>query len=475
MQTSNPDDLAAEAAKRKAIRRALPDITDEMLPPITPTGEIDADAPDAASRLARAKLKAPDPDKGAGKPKDLSKGQKPKAKSQKDEELSPELERNKADIARARAKLRALVKASPPSALPSPAALPPPTMRPQPAFRPRPVNDHPPIEQQQPPAQPPQQVLPPQAVVPQHVVIQQPAVLPQQVIVPQQAMVPQQVIVPQQAMVPQQVVLQQPAMLQPAAAVMPQPEPEPKAEPDMLQGITVLVAIGLAVIAAYFSVTGMTRIFPGAEMPVIIMASVMEAGKLTGAAWLSRHWTAMGFGVRAMMSLLVATLACINAIGVFGQLSAAHLNPSVSAITAVETQAANQTARIEAQQQLIADLSLRITQIDAAIEAATKRGRSTSAMDLAQDQRRNRADLVQQRSKEEDRLVDMRTTQARIAGEQQKAAADVGVLQYAASLFGVDREQMIQILILAMVLSCDPLSITLVVATSNRKNMKARR
>ena len=250
------------------------------------------------------------------------------------------------------------------------------------------------------------------------------------------------------------------------------PEVKPRRELDLLHAITLAVAVVLAVIAAYFSVSGMTRIFPGAELAVIVMTATMEAGKLAGAAWLSRNWSVMALGLRTVLSALVVILACINAVGVFGQLSAAHLNPHVSAITANETEAANQNAKIDAQQRLLADLTRRISQIDSAIEEATKRGRSSSAMDLAKEQRRNRADLVQQRSKEEAGLIELRTAQARTTGEQQKAAADVGVLQYAATLFGIDREQMIQLLILSMVLSCDPLSITLVIATASRRQAK---
>jgi hypothetical protein len=267
-----------------------------------------------------------------------------------------------------------------------------------------------------------------------------------------------------------------PVIEAPAPAPIPktEPEPKPRAAPDMLHALTITIAVVLAVIAAYFSVSGMTRIFPGAELPVIVMTATMEAGKLTGAAWLSRYWSVMAISLRMVLCLLIVILALINAVGVFGQLSAAHLNPHVSAITANETEAATQGAKIEAQQRLLGDLNRRISQIDSAIEEATKRGRSTSAMDLAQGQRRNRADLVEQRAKEESTLVELRTAQARITGEQQKAAADVGVLEYAATLFGIDREQMIQLLILAMVMSCDPLSITLVIATAAGMQRKRR-
>ena len=267
-----------------------------------------------------------------------------------------------------------------------------------------------------------------------------------------------------------------PVIETPTPAPIPKTEPEakPRAAPDLLHALTITIAVVLAVIAAYFSVSGMTRIFPGAELPVIVMTATMEAGKLTGAAWLSRYWSVMAISLRMVLCMLIVILALINAVGVFGQLSAAHLNPHVSAITANETEAATQGAKIEAQQRLLADLNRRISQIDSAIEEATKRGRSTSAMDLAKDQRRNRADLVEQRAKEESTLVELRTAQARITGEQQKAAADVGVLEYAATLFGVDREQMIQLLILAMVMSCDPLSITLVIATAAGKQKRRR-
>jgi hypothetical protein len=248
----------------------------------------------------------------------------------------------------------------------------------------------------------------------------------------------------------------------------------PRAKFDFLHALTLTVALVLAGVAAYFSVTGMARIFPGANEAIIAMAAVMEGGKLTGAAWLSRNWRAMGWFLRSTLTLLVIILAMINAVGVFGQLSAAHLGPHITAIAANEEEAAASNAKIDAETVLIADLSRRIAQIDTAIEEATKRGRTVSAMDLSRDQRKYRDTLVTERSAAETGLVEMKATQARIVGEQQKASADIGVLEYAAALLGVDRERMMQILILAMVLSCDPLSITLVIATASRRQSKPR-
>jgi hypothetical protein len=270
-------------------------------------------------------------------------------------------------------------------------------------------------------------------------------------------------------------ILSAPVQAAPLQAVPVQAAQTPRAKFDFLHALTLTVALVLAGVAAYFSVTGMARIFPGANEAIIAMAAVMEGGKLTGAAWLSRNWRAMGWFLRSTLTLLVIVLAMINAVGVFGQLSAAHLAPHITAIAANEEEAAASNAKIDAQTVLIADLSRRIAQIDAAIEEATKRGRTVSAMDLSRDQRKYRDTLVNERSTAETALVEMKATQARIVGEQQKASADIGVLEYAAALLGVDRERMMQILILAMVLSCDPLSITLVVATAGRRQSKPQR
>jgi hypothetical protein len=234
---------------------------------------------------------------------------------------------------------------------------------------------------------------------------------------------------------------------------------------DLLSALVLLAAIGLAGIAAYFSVSGMTRIFPGASIAIVVMATMMEGGKLTGTAWLSRNWRAMNWLLRLILVALLMILAIINAVGVFGQLSAAHLDPHVEKLVTISTKTAESDAKIAAQEQLIADDDRQIVQIDTAIEEAEKRGRSASAMEFARDQRQRRETLTGDRASRQLVLIGLKTARAEIVGEQRKASADIGVLEYAASLFSVDRERAIQWLILAMVLTCDPLSLALVVAS----------
>jgi hypothetical protein len=111
--------------------------------------------------------------------------------------------------------------------------------------------------------------------------------------------------------------------------------------------------------------------------------------------------------------------------------------------------------------------------IDDSVEAAIVKGRSSTAVQLAQTQSREREALIVQRASAENSLVALKGDMAVAQGEQAKVSAEIGVLEYAANLFGVDRERMIQVLILAMVLTCDPLSIMLVIATARRKVVTA--
>ena len=63
------------------------------------------------------------------------------------------------------------------------------------------------------------------------------------------------------------------------------------ATPERASGALALVAaVALATVAAYFSVTGMAEIFPGAPVAVMVLAATMEAGKLVMAGWLAANW-----------------------------------------------------------------------------------------------------------------------------------------------------------------------------------------
>jgi hypothetical protein len=62
-------------------------------------------------------------------------------------------------------------------------------------------------------------------------------------------------------------------------------------------------------------------------------------------------------------------------------------------------------------------------------------------MVLAEDQRRNRDTLVAQRQHEAGTLVSLKADQAQVQAESRRVEGDIGALQYAATLLGLERER----------------------------------
>ncbi|WP_295854681.1 hypothetical protein [Tardiphaga sp.] len=232
-------------------------------------------------------------------------------------------------------------------------------------------------------------------------------------------------------------------------------------------------AMALAAVAGFFSVSGMAEIFPGAPLEVMVLAGTMEVGKLVIAGWLAAHWRDIGWNLRAMLSVLVVGLALINGIGVFGRLVEAHVGVVSQAQSQVTEKIETSEVRINAQVTAVADLDRRIAQIDGAIDEATRRGRVNAAMSLAEQQRKAREALVQQRGNEANTLTTMRTQRAALSGERAHAEAAAGPVRYLATLAGTDTETAVRWLILLMVLCCDPAAIALTIAASGRGNATA--
>jgi hypothetical protein len=231
-------------------------------------------------------------------------------------------------------------------------------------------------------------------------------------------------------------------------------------------------AIGLASVAALFSIKGMVQLFPGAPLLIIAMASMMEASKLVTAGWLARRWRATIWLWRLVLVVLVAGLALINAAGVYAQLVAAHVGERGAATSDIEVKDAALAAKLESQIHIVADLDRRLAQIDAAVEKATERGRTTAAMKLADDQRKARAGLVDERKREAGTLAALKAERASLSAKGRQIETEAVPIRYVAEFIGVDTdsEKAIRWLIALMVLCCDPLAIALTAAASARRS-----
>lgn len=92
--------------------------------------------------------------------------------------------------------------------------------------------------------------------------------------------------------------------------------------------ITFIVAITIAVIAAWFSIAGLMAIFSASAVAVAIMAGSLEVGKLVSASWVYRNWKRAPFLLKSYLTMATVVLMFITSMGIFGFLSRAHLEQS---------------------------------------------------------------------------------------------------------------------------------------------------
>ena len=85
-----------------------------------------------------------------------------------------------------------------------------------------------------------------------------------------------------------------------------------------------LSALFIASAAAFFSVTGLSKLFAGASTAVILMASSLEFGKLISAGFLYNYWDKINKFLRTYLLIGVGVLILITSAGIYGFLTSAY-------------------------------------------------------------------------------------------------------------------------------------------------------
>ena len=130
----------------------------------------------------------------------------------------------------------------------------------------------------------------------------------------------------------------------------------------LLASLILASALSISGVAIYFSIAGLTTIFPGAFWPIVIMGTTLEVGKLVCASWLHHNWKQSPRMLKIYLTTAVCVLIFITSMGIFGFLSKSHieqqrdLDQSTATITQVNTQIANEETFISRQESLISKL-----------------------------------------------------------------------------------------------------------------------
>ena len=242
----------------------------------------------------------------------------------------------------------------------------------------------------------------------------------------------------------------------------------------MIFGYLIFVtAMLLSGVAAYYSVTGLTAIFAAAVVPVIVMGSILELGKVVATVWLHVNWYRVPRMFKLYLIPAVAALMLLTSMGIFGFLSKAHLDQAVPTGD-VAAQVQIYDDKIQTQRDNITVARKALKQLDDSVDQLM--GRSTDergaerAVQVRRNQNKERQRLQNEIAQAQTEITKLQEARAPMASNLRKVEAEVGPIKYLAALIYDDTtdhtilEKAVRWVILLIVAVFDPLALVLILA-----------
>ena len=244
-------------------------------------------------------------------------------------------------------------------------------------------------------------------------------------------------------------------------------------------------ALSVSVSAAFYSVSGLSKLFAGAAFAVIVMAASLEIAKLVIASLLYQYRKNLPKFLKWYLSMACVVLILITSMGIYGFLSAAYQETAAKAgsidsqITLIEVKRDNIKEQLAVYNEekssinsAVADLRTglsnnKIQYTDTLGNVITTTSRATrNALTKQLDQAIDRQtiingkvdDLNQKLFDYETEIVEVKLSDA--------VSSELGPLKYLSGLTGLPMDQIINYLLLTIIFVFDPLAIALVVAAN---------
>lgn len=246
-----------------------------------------------------------------------------------------------------------------------------------------------------------------------------------------------------------------------------------------------LSALFIAFNAAFFSVTGLAKLFAGASLSVILMASSLELAKLIVAGYLYNYWEKINKGFRIYLLGATFVLVLITSLGIYGFLTAAFQDTfKTYSVTSKEKTFLQQKEKFWSEDVLRYDKELeRISENISTLSSAKtqqiqykdsdgnmRSSVSTTELRAAQSritiEEQNRKEVQSKRQIAADSLQSIQLQILEI-DTNVEVGSELGPLEYLSGLLGKPMDVIINWFILIIIFVFDPLAIALVVAFNN--------
>tara|TARA_R110000851_G_scaffold118965_1_gene246551 strand:+ start:452 stop:1507 length:1056 start_codon:yes stop_codon:yes gene_type:complete len=250
--------------------------------------------------------------------------------------------------------------------------------------------------------------------------------------------------------------------------------------------LTLSVALILALIAAYYSVFGLSKLFSSQATAVIIMAAALEISKLVTATYLHRYWNNIIFTIKTYLISALIILMCITSLGIYGFLVSAYQETAynVQEVDQKIDLQTNKKNRFESQLKTISvekqSLNKNITELTSGLSnnkiqrknrngdiITTTSGSTRRALEKQLDKSIKRRDVL---AVKEYALTDsISNIDLKILNLQtnSEAVAEIGPLKYVAKITGQEIDRVVNWFILLFIIVFDPLAVILLVSAQH--------
>ena len=242
-----------------------------------------------------------------------------------------------------------------------------------------------------------------------------------------------------------------------------------------LSYFTLLTALSLSMVAAWYSILGLTAIFASAVIPIIIMGTILEVAKVTVTVWLHEYWHRCRLLMKVYLVPAVCMLMVITSMGIFGFLSKAHSDQSLisgdvlSKISIYDEKIKTQKDNIEANRKALKQMD---EGVDSVLGRSTDEKGADKAVALRKAQQKERVRLQNEILQSQKSIAELNDARAPIAAEVRKVEAEVGPIKYIAAFIYGDNpdsnllERAVRWVIIILVVVFDPLAIMMVLAAT---------
>jgi hypothetical protein len=250
--------------------------------------------------------------------------------------------------------------------------------------------------------------------------------------------------------------------------------------------IIALSALSVSGSAAFYSISGLSKLFAGAAFAVIIMAASLEVAKLVIASLLYQYRKTLPFLLKAYLSIACVVLILITSMGIYGFLSAAYQDTAnkegniEAQIVLIETKRDNVKEQLEVYTEEKTSINEAVSELRKGLSnnkvqwkdketgqiitstSSSTRKALTKQLDQAikrQTEVNSKVDSLNLKIFEyETEIVETRI--------EEGSTSELGPLKYLSGLTGLPMDKIINYLLLVIIFVFDPLAIALVVAAN---------